>query len=391
MAFLATVNSSPSTWSTATSLSSLMEFLSWSSVAPPYIGSISKETPPRPTRSIVRRVIALGVTGLGFYIVLPALTRVVSSWPRLSTLAPLWLLTVLVAEVASFMCSMTLLRLVLRTRGWFAVVTAGLTGNTVTNVLPGGDVAGAGVQFQMLATAGIDPDQAAGGLAVSSIFGVAGLLLLPIFALPAILAGLPVRAGLEHAALLGIGGFVLIMGFGALALTTDRTLVQLGRGVQWLFNKVPRRRARTVNLPARLLAQRDVVRADLGQNWWKAVLLIAGRIGLDYASLLAALMATGTRANPSLVLLAYAATAVIALVPITPGGLGIVEASLSGLLVLAGVPGASAVVATLAYRLGSYWMPTMGGAVSYVLYRRHYGPIKMSDATGPGRGVDPPA
>ena len=35
-------------------------------------------------------------------------------------------------------------------------------------------------------------------------------------------------------------------------------------------------------------------------------------------------------------LLAYAAAQIIALVPITPGGLGIVEASLSGLLVLAG-------------------------------------------------------
>jgi uncharacterized membrane protein YbhN (UPF0104 family) len=68
-----------------------------------------------------------------------------------------------------------------------------------------------------------------------------------------------------------------------------------------------------------------------------------------------------------------------------------VEASLSGLLVLAGVPGASAVIATLAYRLGSYWMPTMGGAVSYVLYRRRYGPITMSDAAGSGQGVDPPA
>jgi hypothetical protein len=97
-------------------------------------------------------------------------------------------------------------------------------------------------------------------------------------------------------------------------------------------------------------------------------------------SLLAVLRATGTRPNPSLVLLAYAATAVLTLLPITPGGLGIVEASLSGLLVLAHVPSANAVVATLAFRLGSYWLPTMAGGVCYVLYRRRYGALRQSES-----------
>lgn len=344
-----------------------------------YIEEIAEMKQRRHTATAVRRVIAVAVTGLGLYIVLPALTRVVDAWPRLSSLAPLWLVVVLAAEIGSFACSMALLRLVLRTKEWFAVVTAGLAGNAVTNVLPGGDVAGARVQFQMLATAGMDPDQAGGGLAVSSIFGVAGLLMLPVFALPVLLTGVPVSVGLEHAALLGLAGFVSIVAIGAVILTTDNFLVQTGRAVQWLLNKIPRRRNRTVELPTRLIAQRNVVRSDLGKNWWKALVLVAGRIGLDYASLLAALRATGARPNPSLVLLAYAATAVIALVPITPGGLGIVEASLGGLLVLAGVPGTSAVIATLAYRLGSYWLPTISGGVSYLLFRRRYGVLRSND------------
>ena len=53
-------------------------------------------------------------------------------------------------------------RLALRTTGWFAVVTAGLAGNAVTDSLPGGDAAGAAVQFSMLTTAGFDTDTAAG-------------------------------------------------------------------------------------------------------------------------------------------------------------------------------------------------------------------------------------
>ncbi len=275
---------------------------------------------------------------------------------------------------------MGLLRLVLRTKSWFAVVTAGLAGNAVTNTLPGGDAVGASVQYRMLAGSGIDTVQAAGGLAVSSIIGVAGLFFLPIFALPVIIGGESVSAGLVHAGELGVIGFVLIVLIGVVFLTTDKTLLVIGRVLQWFLNKMPRHAKGSTELGARLVNERDQVRSDLGKNWWKALLLVAGRIGLDYASLLAVLRATGTRPNPSLVLLAYAATAVLALLPITPGGLGIVEASLSGLLVLAHVPSANAVVATLAFRLGSYWLPTMAGGVCYVLYRRRYGALRQSES-----------
>lgn len=281
----------------------------------------------------------------------------------------------LLAELASFACAISLLRLVLRTKQWFCVVAALMVGNAVTNVLPAGDVAGAGVQYQMLAMGGIDSDQAAGGLAASSIIGLAGLFMLPIFVLPVIISGIPVSPGLVHAAYLGIGGFVLIVATSALLLTSNRALEGAAGALQWLLNKIPRRRTTTQDLRIRLRAERDLVRNDLGQRWWQAVLFIGGRIGLDYLALIAALRATGARPNPSLVLLAYAATAVIALVPLTPGGLGIVEASLSGLLVLARVPSGSAIIATLAYRLVTYWLPIFGGGGIYLFFRRRYGPV----------------
>jgi uncharacterized protein (TIRG00374 family) len=97
------------------------------------------------------------------------------------------------------------------------------------------------------------------------------------------------------------------------------------------------------------------------------------RGGFDFGCLLAALRATGTHPRDALVLLAYAAANVIELVPVTPGGLGLVEASLAGLLVLAGVHGGDALLATLAYRLASYWLPLSAGPPAYLLYRHRYG------------------
>ena len=100
------------------------------------------------------------MAGAAIYLVLPKLAAVLGSWPRLSTLSPIWFTVALAAELASFTCNFALQRLALQTKGWFAMVTAGLAGNAVTNSLPGGDAAGAAVHFGMLTTAGFDTDTA---------------------------------------------------------------------------------------------------------------------------------------------------------------------------------------------------------------------------------------
>ena len=328
---------------------------------------------PLTWKTIVKRALAVAVAGVALYLVLPALIKVLGEWPRLSTLNPAWFTVCLAAELASFTCNFALQRLALRTKGWLPVVTAGLTGNAVTSSLPGGSAAGAAVQFHMLTTAGFDTDTAVGGLTAFSLLEVGGLLALPIFALPAILAGVPVSRGLVHTALLGIAAFVLYAIFGVIVLHTDWPLAALGRVAQSLWNRLTRGRRPVTGLDTRLLAERDTVRAVLGKNWRQAVVLTAGRLGFDYGCLLAALRATGANPQPSVVLLAYAAAGIVALFPLTPGGLGIVEASLSGLLILAGVRASYAVLATLAYRIASYWLPLLAGPPAYLLFRRRYG------------------
>jgi uncharacterized protein (TIRG00374 family) len=84
------------------------------------------------------------------------------------------------------------------------------------------------------------------------------------------------------------------------------------------------------------------------------------------------------------VLLAYAAANIVALIPLTPGGLGLVEASLSGMLVLSGVSADRAVLATLTYRLASYWLSLIAGSVAYFLFRRRYGSVKFDNVKSSG-------
>ncbi len=329
---------------------------------------------PQTRKTVVKRALAVAVAGAAIYLALPKLIAVLGAWPRLSTLNPIWFTVCLAAELASFACNFALQRLALRTKDWFTVITAALTGNAVTNSLPGGSAAGAAVQFHMLTTAGFDTDTAVGGLTAFSLLGVGGLLALPIFALPAILAGVPVSRGLLHTALLGIAAFVLYAVFGVIVLRTDWLLAKVGRAAQSVWNRVTRgHRQPVTGLDRRLLAERDTIRAVLGENWRQAVVLTTGRLGFDYGCLLAALRATGADPQPSLVLLAYSAVGIVALLAVTPGGLGIEEASLSGLLILAGVGAGYAVLATLAYRIASYWLPLLAGPPAYLLFRHRHG------------------
>jgi len=84
------------------------------------------------------------------------------------------------------------------------------------------------------------------------------------------------------------------------------------------------------------------------------------------------------------------------MIPITPGGLGFVEAGLTATLIAAGVAGSDALLATLAYRVVSYWLPLPAGLGASVLFRRRYGRVDLEEAAdesvddpGPGATADP--
>ena len=317
-------------------------------------------------------MIPVAIAGIGIYVVLPSLRAVFTSWPRLSTLGPWWLAGTVFAEAASFACAYSLQQLLLGTKDRFAVVSSGLASNALTDVLPAGDAAGAALQYRMLSSAGLKPDSAAGGMAASSLLGIGALLALPLFALPALIGGAAVSPGLIHAAEVGLAAFVLFVLGVVVLFSTDKPLAWVGRVLEWAWNHLPRQHHPVTGLSDRILKERDSIHSSLGHRTWKVALLLGGKLGFDYLALLSALRATGARPNPSLVLLAYAAASIVALFPITPGGLGLVEASLSGMLVLAGVRLGDALLATLAYRIASYWLPVLAGGIAYLVFRRRH-------------------
>ena len=319
------------------------------------------------------RGLLLLVTAVSLYLLLPSLISVFSSWRSLAHLNWYWAGLALLAEIASFVSLWKLDRVALRTTNWFAVACAQLSGNAFGRIVPGGGATASAFAVGMLGRAGIEVGRAAAALAASTALQIATTLALPLLALPAIIGGARVSPSLVTSAYLGIAMLLLLLAAGGLAFAADRPLALIGRGIQRAVNRTVRRRRRKVaGLPQKLLAERDFIRTTIGEHWAAAVFSAAGNIGFDYIALLCALRAIGAQPRPSLVLLAYTAAALLALIPLTPGGLGFVEAGLVGMLTLAGVNPSDALVATLVYRLVSFWFPIPVGGGAYALFRRRY-------------------
>ena len=98
----------------------------------------------------------------------------------------------------------------------------------------------------------------------------------------------------------------------------------------------------------------------------QAVGAAVGRWLFEYLVLLVTLYGIGARPDIWLVLMAFVAASLLGMIPFTPGGLGFVEAGLAGTLALSGITTAEALLATLVFRLVSFWLPMPVGVVTLV-------------------------
>jgi uncharacterized membrane protein YbhN (UPF0104 family) len=320
-------------------------------------------------KSIATRAVLLLVTGVSLYLLLPSLVAVFGSWESLLDLRPQWVAIALGFETLSFVANWALQRIALQTPSWFAVGTSQLAANALGRIIPGGMAAAGTMQFRMLVRAGVPPKRVGSALAATSGLIFAGLLALPVLALPAIIAGVPVEHRLLHALWLGGVVFVLMLAAGSASFAFDRPLELVGNGLDRLLRLIHRPRSGPP-LGEVLLAERDEIRRTIGERIKMAVTAAVGKSLFDYLALVACLYAVQAKPDPALVLLAYVTASFLGMIPLTPGGLGFVEAGLTGTLVLAGVDAGAAAAATLAYRLVSFWLPIPFGGLAYWLFGR---------------------
>ena len=90
---------------------------------------------------------------------------------------------------------------------------------------------------------------------------------------------------------------------------------------------------------------------------------------LDAASLWMFLRAFGEWVRPDSLFVAFCVANVSAAIPLTPGGLGVLDLALSSMLAFFGVAATTVTLGVPTYRLAAFWLPIPLGTLTYLSLR----------------------
>jgi uncharacterized protein (TIRG00374 family) len=297
------------------------------------------------------------------YAVLPQLVRGRAELDRLSGISP-WLIGLaLLLEAASLSSYTWLTQATVPVRhrlGWLTQLAMDLTGFAASHVLPGGGTTATAIRYRLMTARGVPRPDVISTTAVEATFSYLGLLLTYCVGV-----GLALPQLNDHPAyvITAAVGLVLIgaSGLGSSFLARSRPGTHVAR-IEPLRSPRLQRWARQWR---HLVAD---IRAFLSDHERRnvALLFALGNWVLDAACLWLCLAALGEVVVPGLLLTAYGAANLAGLLPVTPGGLGVIEGVLMPALVAFGVAGGVAVLGVLAWRVLQFWLPIPVGGIAYI-------------------------
>jgi uncharacterized protein (TIRG00374 family) len=346
--------------------------------------------PPMPDRR--RQFVAVAVTVVVLVVVfagiLPKFGNYAEAWDQITAMTSTQLVALGIAVVISILVYVLPFQAALPGLGFGTAFMVRQTSFTISNAVPAGGAVGLGVQYGMLAQAGFGGPPATAAIGITSVFNLLVTLALPVLGVLALMVvGTP-----GSSEVLGAVGGLLAVGvmvaFFAAVLRSDGTARRLGGTVDRVVARVAGllHRDPPAGISDQLVAFRRSTAEVISRRW---ALLTATNFAQQFTQfgvLMVALRVTEAGdATPVGVVAAFSAFALARLasfVPVTPGGLGTVDAALTGLLVAFGASRSDALAATLLWRAASWVPQVLLGVVTLVIWRiRHHGvPVRSPRA-----------
>jgi putative heme transporter len=320
-------------------------------------------------RAVASAALAVGL----LVVVLPRVTG--ARWPAIAEV--LGRLTV--AEVAGLTavwlaglwCYTFLLTATLPGLGRAQAFTVNVTGSAVSNFLPFGGALGLAATFAMLRSWGFAPSRVALSALVTGVWNVLAKLALPLLALVGLLLAGDVATG-RLAAGAAVAAAVLALALAVFVgtLWSERVAVRVGRGAQRGGHAVlavvrsPRRLHWDEAVPRWRHGVLDVVR----DGWVPLTAGLVGFLGTQALLLELILRALGEDLSPAQVFAGFAFGRLLTTLVVTPGGVGITETGVAGLLVSFGGDPAVCTSAVLLFSGFTFFAEFPAGAIGYLVW-----------------------
>lgn len=297
------------------------------------------------------------------YLVVPQMREGLSYLSILGHPSTGWVVLGVLLEAGSFVAYGLFTRSLLPEEGrpsWHWLLRLDVLGAGLTHLLPGGGATASGLRFKLLRDNGVRGTDAA---LASVVQGLGSAIVVNLLLLAGVVVVLPERGGDPRyvTALISAGVLLALAAGGCLLLIRCEELVvrvlrrlarRWGRadGAEQVARRISYRLSDLVAQPAVLARATGWAAA----NWL-----------LDAASLWVFLLAFGYRVNLGGILVAFGLANTLAILPVTPGGLGVIEGILVPSLVGFGTPQGMALLGVLTWRIFNFWAPIPAAGLSW--------------------------
>jgi putative heme transporter len=343
-------------------------------------------------RTILRTAVSAVLIAAVFGLALPHLASYRSVWVTIEAMTWAQVLLLGAATAGSMLTCWIAICSVLPSVRLHEAAVVNLASTAVANTLPAGGVLAMGVSWAMLSSWGVSAADYVLYTLVSGIWNVLIRLSLPVVALLVLATTSRPADGLLAATGAGLvllaamaGGFGLLLRSEPVARRADRWLQRALAIACRLARRPPPAR-----VAGSVLTFREQAAALLAARGWRITAATAASHIALWLVLLACLRSAGLSAAQvswPTSLAAFAFVRLVTVLPITPGGLGITELGLVGILGAGASHAVTArvVAAVLLYRALTYVLPIPLGAAAGLAWRHAPALFHASrDKAGPG-------
>jgi putative heme transporter len=326
-------------------------------------------------RRNIQIALSLAVVVIVFIFALPQFADFSEVWAVMRAMTWLELLTLAIVAAWNIATYWILMVGSLPGSNYWQAMKVNQASTAIANTVPGGGAIGIGVTYAMYSAYGFSRNEVGLSVLVSGLWNNFAKLALPIVALALLAVQGDASTARLVAALLGIGGLATVLVMFGLILRSDRLARRLGnRFGSWVSSA-----RRLLHRPpvsdwgAAFAGFRHDAVDLLKKRWvWLTLATLVSHLSL-YLVLLLSLRHVGVsdaEVGWAAVLAAFSFARLATALPITPGGLGVVELVLTASLVSAGGPRAPVVAAVLIYRILTYVVPIAIGLLAYIRWSR---------------------
>ena len=328
-------------------------------------------------RRVLAPLLSLAIVGGVFFFFLPQFTSISDVWTSIRSMT--WLQATILALAALWNLATYWLLMVATMPGLrireAAVVAESST--AVANTMPAGGAIGIAMSYAMYSSWGFSRSRSSVSLLVAGVWNNFAKLALPVLAVVLLaFSGGDAGSGRIIAGVFGIAGLVAAVTVFALLLRSRDMARRIGLTAGRIASAVikPLRRPPVRGWELATVKFRDRTVLLLRARWLLiTVLTLVSHLSLFLVLLLALRFVGVSQSEVSWVdaLAVFAFARLLSAIPLTPGGLGVIELALITGLAGAGGARAEVAAAVLIFRALTYVLPIPVGLFSYVFWRRN--------------------